>query len=114
MDHLSGVRKQMKSSLNKPEGSVLQATALKEDFNLPEICWKSRIAEHEQSRLLEGVRNNLVVALHGPPRGDAQLNVQYQRHNGNAETLTGTCRDCVRKAKAHLKFRLRRDIKDNN
>lgn len=43
MDHLSGVRKQMKSSLNKPEGSILQATALKEDFNLPEICWKSRM-----------------------------------------------------------------------
>lgn len=94
MDHLSGVRKQMKSSLNKPEGSVLQATALKEDFILPEICWKSRTTEHEQSRLLEGVRNNLVLALHGPPRGDAQLNVHHQRHDGNAETLPETCRDC--------------------
>ena len=49
-----------------------------EDFNFPEISWKGRMAEHKQSRLLEGVRNDfLIQVLHGPPRGDAQVDVLF-------------------------------------
>jgi len=46
--------------------------------NFPEISWKGRMAEHRQSRLLEGVRKNfLIQVLHGPPRGDAQVDVPF-------------------------------------
>lgn len=35
-------------------------------------------AEHKQSRLVEGIRNNfLVQVLHGPPRGDAHVDVLF-------------------------------------